>query len=82
MRRRMLSSDRDELADCEVAAILAELPRDHLALRAFMRGRATVEICNHLRDRRELVTRLMNVCWDCYRRTAPRQRTGRPPPLY
>lgn len=67
--------DRDEQADREVGAILAELPRDHFARRAFERGRATTEITNHLRDRRDLFHRLMNVTWDHYRRTVPRARS-------
>jgi hypothetical protein len=69
--------DRDEQADREVAAILAGLPRDHLACRAFARGRATTEITNHLRDRRDLFHRLMNVSWDHYRRTVPRSARNR-----
>lgn len=68
--------DRDEQADREVEAILAELPDDHLARRAFARGRATMEITNHLRDRRDLMHKLMNSCWDSYRRTTPRTRRG------
>ncbi len=67
--------DRDAQADREVEAILAELPDDHLARRAFARSRATMEITNHLRDRRDLTHKLMNSSWDCYRRTTPR--TGR-----
>jgi hypothetical protein len=66
------SGDRDEKADREVATILSELPRDHLALRAFARGRATVEITNHLRDRRDLFHQLMNISWDNYRRKTTR----------
>ena len=62
------AADRDDQANREVAAALASLPRDHLARRAFMRGRATIEITHHLRDRRELADRLMNACWDSYRR--------------
>jgi hypothetical protein len=72
------SRDRDEQANREVAAILADLPRDHLALRAFARGRATFEITNHLRDRRDLFHMLTNVSWDHYRRTKPRLARGRP----
>ena len=72
------SRDRDEQANREVAAILAVLPRDHLARRAFARGRATIEITNHLRDRRDLFHGLMNVSWDHYRRTKPRLARGRP----
>ena len=69
--------DRDAQADREVDAILAELPRDHLARRAFARGRAITEITNHLRDRRDLFHRLMNVSWDHYRRTVPRNARNR-----
>lgn len=68
------AADRDEQANREVAAILAVLPRDHLALRAFARGRATMEITNHLRDRRDLFHELMNVSWDHYRRKTSRLR--------
>ena len=66
------SSGRDAQADREVEAVLAILPPDHLARRAFMRGRATMEITHHLRDRRDLAHRLMSACWDHYRRNNPR----------
>jgi hypothetical protein len=69
---------RDEQADREVEKILSELPPDHLARRAFARGRATVEITNHLRTRRDLSHKLMNVSWDHYRRTSPRASRPRP----
>jgi hypothetical protein len=69
---------RDEQANREVEAILSELPPDHLARRAFARGRATVEITNHLRTRRDLSHKLMNVSWDHYRRTSPRLSRSRP----
>ena len=69
--------DRDDQADREVDAILAELPRDHLARRAFARGRAITEITNHLRERRDLFHRLMNVSWDHYRRSVPRSARNR-----
>jgi hypothetical protein len=69
--------DRDDQADREVATILAELPRDHLARRAFARGRTTTEITNHLSQRRDLFHRLMNVSWDHYRRTVPRSARSR-----
>jgi hypothetical protein len=62
------SGDRDDIANREVADLLAALPRDHLARRAFARGRTTVEITHHLRNRRDLADRLMNACWDSYRR--------------
>ena len=68
------SPERDEQANAEIAAILAVLPRDHLALRAFARGRATMEITNHLRNRRDLFHELMNVSWDHYRRKTARLR--------
>ena len=71
-------SNRDDQANREVAAILAELPRDHLARRAFARGRSTVDITNHLRERRDLAHKLMNSCWDHHRRTSPRFARGRP----
>ena len=67
-------ADRDEQANREVAAILAVLPRDHLARRAYARGRATMEITNHLSDRRDLFHELMNVSWDHYRRKTSRLR--------
>lgn len=70
--RAVLHTGRDEQANRDVAAILAVLPDDHLARRAFLRGRATMEITNHLRDRRDLTHKLMNVSWDHYRRTSPR----------
>ena len=72
------SGDRDEQENREVAVILAGLPRDHLACRAFVRGRATIEITNHLRDRLELFHKLMNVTWNHYRRTKLRRAGGRP----
>jgi len=71
------TGDRDAEANREVAAILADLPRDHLALRAFSRGRTTVDISNHLRDRRDLFHQLMNVSWDQYRRKTSRLRHSR-----
>ena len=71
------AGDRDERANREVAGILADLPRDHLARRAFARGRSTIEITNHLRDRRDLFHRLMNVSWDHFRRTRPRSARNR-----
>jgi hypothetical protein len=71
------TGDRDEQANCEVAAILAGLPRDHLARRAFARGRATMEITNHLPDRRDLFHRLMNVSWDNHRRKSSRPARSR-----
>lgn len=73
------AADRDEQANREVAAILAALPRDHLARRAFLRGRATVDIANHLRDRRDLADKLMNACWDSYRRKKLRAVRGGDP---
>jgi hypothetical protein len=63
------SADRDEQANREVAAILADLPADHFARRAFIRGRSTADITAHLRDRRDLAHKMMNASWDCYRRT-------------
>ena len=69
---------RDEQANRDVEAILSELPGHHLARRAFSRGRATVEITNHLRDRRDLTHKLMNASWDHYRRTSPRMARSRP----
>ena len=69
---------RDEQADREVEMILSELPPDHLARRAFIRGRATVEITNHLSERRDLAHKLMNASWDHHRRTSPRAARGRP----
>ncbi len=68
---------RDEQADREVGAILAELSTDHLARRAFARGRTTVEITNHLRTRPDLAHKLMNATWDHYRRTSTRQSRSR-----
>ncbi len=68
----VFTSGRDAQSEREVAAILAELAPDHLARRAFIRGRLTVEITNHLCDRRDLAHKLMNACWDNYRRTSPR----------
>ena len=68
---------RDEQADREVQTILAERPADHLARRAFARGRTTVEITNHLRTRRDLAHKLMNATWDHYRRTSTRQSRSR-----
>ena len=64
--------DRDDLAERDLATILAELPHDHLARRAFARGRATAEITNHLRDRRDLTHKVMSASWDHYRRVSPR----------
>ena len=75
---RVLHTGRDEQANNDVAAILAELPEDHLARRAFIRGRATMDISNHLRDRRDLTHKLMNASWDHYRRTSPRMARSRP----
>ena len=71
------AADRDEQAEREVAAILAVLPRDHLARRAFARGRATMEITNHLSNRRDLFHEIMNASWDCYRRKTSRLRHSR-----
>lgn len=73
-----MTGERDEQADREVGQFLAELPPDHLARRAYARGRATMEITHHLRDRRDLAHKLMNACWDHYRRTTPRVVRGRP----
>ena len=69
---------RDEQAERDVGAILRDLPADHLARRAFARGRATMEIAHHLRDRRDLTHKLMNTCWDHYRRISPRIAKRRP----
>ncbi|MEO8203347.1 MAG: hypothetical protein ABI630_05760 [Betaproteobacteria bacterium] len=71
-------SGRDAQAESEVAAILAALPLDHLARRAFARGRTTIDITNHLRDRPDLGHGLMSVCWDHYRRQSPRMRHPSP----
>jgi acetyl-CoA carboxylase carboxyltransferase component len=71
------SGERDDQANREVAAILAALPRDHLARRAFARERPTIDITNHLRDRRDLFHELMNVSWDHYRRKTSRHKHGR-----
>lgn len=68
------SCDRDEQANREVQAILAELPEDHLARRAFARGRSTADITAHLRTRRDLTYKLMNASWDYYRRAKQRPR--------
>lgn len=71
---------RDEQADGEVAAILAGLPADHLARRAFARGRSTADITVHLRDRRDLAYRLMNVSWDYHQRTRRKHSRNEPRP--
>lgn len=71
------TGDRDEQANREVAAILAGLSGNHLARRAFARGRTTIDITNHLRDRRELFHKVMNVSWDQYRRKASRAARNR-----
>jgi hypothetical protein len=75
------STDRDEQANREIAAILSELPPDHLARRAFARGRATADITSHLPDRRDLTCKLMNASWDYYRRARPRRGRGGSPLL-
>lgn len=60
---------RDAQGDQEVAAILAELPEKHPARRAFVEGRATMEIVRLVRDTPEVARKLMLSYWDCHRRS-------------
>jgi hypothetical protein len=53
-------SGRDEQANAEVAAILAELPADHPAPVAFAQGKDTIAPTHLLTDRMDLVKRLMD----------------------
>lgn len=71
-------SGRDEQANAEVAAILAELPADHAARTAFAQGKCTIALTHLLADRKDLNSRLMDSywarhdrIWDNYRGTAP-----------
>jgi len=56
-------SGRDEQANTEVVAILAELPADHPARVAFKREKDTITLTHLLADRRDLVGRLMETYW-------------------
>src|SRR5258708_10034803 len=67
-RNRLVSgpidlSGRDEQANVEVAAVLAELPADHAALVAFSEGKDTIALTHLRADRRDLVARLMDSYW-------------------
>ena len=60
---------RDSQGDQEVAAILAELKADHPARKAFLEGRATMEILRLVRDRQDIARKLLLSYWDCHRRS-------------
>lgn len=60
---------RDGQGDQELAAILAELEEGHPARKAFIEGRATMEILRLVRDRQDIARKLMLSYWDCHRRT-------------
>src|SRR5882762_8319428 len=53
-------SGRDEQADREVAAILAELPADHPARQAFAERRDTIALTHLVAARKDLVKRLVD----------------------
>ncbi len=52
-------SGRDEQANAEVSAILAELRADHPVRVAFAEGKDTIALTHLLADRMDLVKRLM-----------------------
>jgi hypothetical protein len=73
------STGRDKRTNDEIAAILSDLPGEHLARRAFARGRTMADIALHLRERRDLRNRLLNASWDQHRRATRRGGTDHPP---